>query len=175
MKRPYRLIFLTAPALLIFFVLGCSGSPGPKVDYMPDEKYEKKVVIFYQNSQYKRQLIDEIGSRLKEKGVFVTAMDIRDLEKNPPEGEELLVIATPVIAWGLPGPIIEYIRQNLKKKRMLLIVTSGRGDMTGLEEAGDYSWPEAITGASSLLDLKTRAEKITQTILRHLEKAELKQ
>lgn len=164
---------LLASWILMFLIPGCSGSPRPKVDYMPLGKYEQRVDIYYQNSQYKRELVERAGNLLKEKGVFVTTRDIRDLETSPPAGETLLVIAVPVIAWGLPGPIIEYVRRNLKNKRMLLITTSGRGDMTGLEEAGDYSWPETITGASSLPDLESRAEKAVEIILRRLENTSL--
>lgn len=170
MKGPRGLRMRFAISFFIFVAVGCAAKSVDPLHYIPAQEASHSAVILYHKTPFKIELVAGIAKVLKARGIRVTTDDLKHANEYPPIQADLVVLVVSVWAGQATGEALNYLESHAGVSNILVVSTSGRGSLTGLERYSKYQTIEAVTGASSLDSAGVFAEEITTAILRRLGK-----
>lgn len=165
-KSKQAAIFVLAVyAVFMCVSISCSSGLAPRMEYAPDMPDAPKVVILFETTSFKTELVVGLAKTLKGKGILVITDDIKMAGKYPPGHYDMVVFVASVHAFHVSGVVDDYIRLNPEAANILLASTSGKGNLTGLERNEDLQRVDTITGASSDEKIGAFADKITNYVV----------
>jgi hypothetical protein len=149
---------------------GCTSSKiVPRLQYAPEGSAKKHVTILYHETPFKRELVDGVAKVLRTRGVSVVTDDLKYKDQYPPSRSDLVVLVVSVQMMRADKKAVQYIKSHQKAGNILVVSTSGRGSLSGLELYDEFSAPDCVTGASTMDAAGAFCERITQAIERKLE------
>ena len=163
--------FRFAILALAFFAFGCASAPtASRIDYKPEKDARRSVALLYDPTPFKRELVDGVAKMLRAQGVSVVTDDLRFAEMHPPGNYDLVVLAATVQFMRAGSKAVRYLKGHKKAKNILLVSTSGRGNLSGVETySGKFEPPDCLTGASEQDSMAALAERIAKRIMQRLE------
>jgi hypothetical protein len=170
MKLMWVLFMFFAVSILIFSTVGCAGKTADPIHYTPSQSPSHSVVILYHQTPFKKELVAGVAKLLKARQIEVTTDDLSNANEYPPVGADLVVLVVSVWAGQATGDALEYLDSHAGVSNVIMVSTSGRGSLTGIEGYKKYQSIETVTGASSIDTAGVFAEEITASILRRLGK-----
>lgn len=155
---------------VFFFSPGCSGEMASQLEYAPERENENPwVILLYDPSDFKKELVDKVAGNLKDTGVYVQSDDLRRFANYPSYKYDLIVMFANVRAWQVNGAVDDYLNLNKNPKNLFLVITSGQGDLTGMDDETAQVPVDVITAASKKSELETLTLTVTQKILLYIQ------
>ncbi len=144
------------------FFLGCTMKSVDTSESGDDEEGLPRILIAYQKTKFKRNLVSEIRTSLQQNPVYIKIIDVKLLRNESTENYHAVVIINRCIA-GRPDPRVEDFITAVPEKHKIILLTTGMMDNWKPES----SEIDAMTSASSLSE-STRIAQIITGKVEHL-------
>ena len=165
-----RLRMILALFLFVFLIsAGCASTLAPRIQYEPDHLARETVTILYHATSFKTELVDGIAKILKARGVRTVSDDIQNADIYPPSESDLIVLVVSVWAGRANKEAVKALESHPEAENWLVVSTSGRGTLTGLEGEEDFEHLDAVTGASDFDEMGGFVQRISRAIFRRLD------
>ena len=128
-------------------VIGCTLKTVDTRETGSRNKGTAKVLIASQKTKFKRTLVSEIRSSLKDNNYYIKVIDIRGLRDESPQNYDTIVIINKCMA-GRPDPRVEDFIEEVAQKNKIVLLTTGKLD-SWKPESPDI---DAMTSASTMSD-----------------------
>lgn len=161
-------IFSLAALVLVAMMMSCATKTVGPIQYQPDQPTDKGVVLLYHPTLYKEELVHGLAKMLRANGVHVVTDNLCNRDQYPPGRCTVVVLVATVQGLRANKDAITYLRDHREAKNILLVSTSGRGFLSGIELFKDIHAPDAVTGASSTDCMGAMADRIHRIIMEKL-------
>ena len=134
-------------SLLCLLFIGCTLKTVDTNETGNRKSGAAKVLIASQKTKFKRTLVSEIVSSLKDNNYYIKVIDVRGLRSESPQNYDTIVIINKCMA-GRPDPRVEDFIEEVEQKNKIVLLTTGRLE-SWKPESPDI---DAMTSASALSD-----------------------
>ena len=115
----------------------------------------RRVLVASQGSDYKQALVAKLAARLQQDSTSVQVIDVTALPTVNEAEYDAIVLVCSIEFYAAPKDVAAFIAAASRPERIVLVTTSGQGDMGPQECRID-----AITGASRPADLDAKVAAI---------------
>ena len=154
MKKALKIIAAVLVAVFLFgFWYQWKFSMGEADPIMINSStLENKLLVATQQSEYKDELTKKVTDHFIGKEIFVSVIDVTQLEKIKRDHFDAYVIIHTNERWRPPYEVKVFLEESINKDNIFVVSTSGEGDL--ITEGID-----GITSASELINIQADADQ----------------
>ncbi|MFZ5570386.1 MAG: hypothetical protein ACOZF0_08275 [Thermodesulfobacteriota bacterium] len=140
-----RMAFGVLWVMVLAGLAGCTLPPVRTVEIGDMARFEHKVLIATESSEFKTAVVEGVIEALENDRVYVKMIDVTNLGQERAEEYDGIIILNSCIAWSLSPEVLKFIEALPAKERLVVLVTAGDEEWTPESLAVD-----AVTSASKM-------------------------